>query len=126
MTVVRGMWTIDNNHGAQLTYHTGRKITEGAFPTVGSWVSYGLGTANRNLPEFVVLGNPSADCCGAAWTHGSAYLGPEHAGVRLRRSMPRNRSRLFGLADENLTPEEQKENFGLIGELNRAGRDPVS
>ena len=84
LCVARGMWTIDNNHGAQLTYHTGRKITEGAFPTVGSWVSYGLGTLNSNLPEFVVLGNPSADCCGAAWTHGASYLGPTHAGVRMK------------------------------------------
>ena len=56
ISVLRGMWTIDNNHGAQLTFHTGRKITEGAFPTIGSWASYGLGSVNENLPEFVVLG----------------------------------------------------------------------
>ncbi|MFT5326927.1 MAG: hypothetical protein ACI8P0_004810, partial [Planctomycetaceae bacterium] len=119
MCVVRSMWTIDNNHGAQLTYHTGRKITEGAYPTVGSWVSYGLGTANRNLPEFVVLGNPSADCCGAAWTHGSSYLGPKYAGVRLKVDAKRPLS-FVRSAKENLTIDEQREMFGLIGQLNRA------
>ncbi len=118
LCLVRGMWTIDNNHGAQLTYHTGRKISEGAFPTVGSWVSYGLGTANRNLPEFVVLGNPSADCCGAAWTHGSSYLGPKHAGVRLKVDA-KNPLSFVRSADEQLTPEEQRKNFGLLGQLNR-------
>ena len=118
LCLVRGMWTIDNNHGAQLTYHTGRKISEGAYPTVGSWVSYGLGTANRNLPEFVVLGNPSADCCGAAWTHGSSYLGPKHAGVRLKVDA-KNPLSFVRSADEQLTPDEQRKNFGLLGQLNR-------
>lgn len=118
LCLLRGMWTIDNNHGAQLTYHTGRKITEGAFPTVGSWVSYGLGTANRNLPEFVVLGNPSADCCGAAWTHGSGYLGPKHAGVRLNVDAKEPLS-FVRSADSQLSQEQQRRNFGLLGQLNR-------
>ena len=30
-----------------------------------------------------MLGEPTGDCCGGSWTHGAAYLGPEHAGVRL-------------------------------------------
>ncbi len=118
LCLIRGMWTIDNNHGAQLTYHTGRKITEGAHPTVGSWVSYGLGTANRNLPEFVVLGNPSADCCGAAWTHGSSYLGPKHAGVRLKVDAEQPLA-FVKSADGDLTPAQQEKNFGLLGQLNR-------
>lgn len=118
LTVARGMWTIDNNHGAQLTYHTGRKITEGAFPTVGAWVSYGLGTLNSNLPEFVVLGNPSADCCGAAYTHGASYLGPQHDGVRLKVDPARPLS-FVKPADPDLTLEEQRENFSLLGRLNR-------
>ena len=45
--------------------------------------SYGLGSLNQNLPEYVVLGTPTGDCCGGEWTHGGGYLGPEHAGVRL-------------------------------------------
>lgn len=118
LSLIRSMWTIDNNHGAQLTYHTGRKITEGAFPTVGSWISYGLGSANNNLPHYVVLGNPSADCCGAAWTHGSAYLGPEHAGVRLKVDR-KNPLPFVRSADESLSPTEQQEMFGLLGKLNR-------
>ena len=37
---------------------------DGYFPTIGSWVHYGLGSLNDNLPQFVVLGTPLADCCG--------------------------------------------------------------
>src|SRR6266542_2662659 len=81
LAVVRSLWTVHNDHGAQLTWHTGRHPREGPFPTIGSWVSYGLGTLNRNLPEYVVLGTPTGDCCGGSWTHGAAYLGPELSGI---------------------------------------------
>ncbi|MHC5541938.1 DUF1501 domain-containing protein, partial [Singulisphaera rosea] len=75
---IRSMWTTDNNHGAQLQFHTGRHPLEGLFPTIGSWVHYGLGSLNDDLPQFVVLGTPIADCCGGVGGHGAQYLGPEH------------------------------------------------
>ena len=78
IAVVRSMWTTDNNHGAQLQFHTGRHVLEGQFPTIGSWIHYGLGTLNENLPQFVVMGRPIADCCGGVGAHGANYLGPEH------------------------------------------------
>jgi hypothetical protein len=60
IAVVRSMWTTDNNHGAQLQFHTGRHVLDGQFPTIGSWVHYGLGSLNENLPQFVVMGKPIA------------------------------------------------------------------
>src|SRR4029078_4035832 len=81
--VVRSLWTTDNNHGAQLQYHTGRHSLEGAFPTIGSWIHYGLGSLNENLPQFIVLGTPLADCCDGVNGHGGHYLGPQHNGVRM-------------------------------------------
>ena len=57
--------------------------SKGSFPTIGSWVHYGLGTLNDNLPQFVVMGTPIADCCGGLGGHGASYLGPEHDGVQL-------------------------------------------
>ena len=36
LCLVRSMWTTDNNHGAQLQFHTGRHSLEGPFPTIGS------------------------------------------------------------------------------------------
>ena len=72
LAVVRSLWTIHNDHGAQLTWQTGRHPRELEHPTIGSWVTYGLGSMNENLPEYVVLGVPTGDCCGGAFTHGAA------------------------------------------------------
>lgn len=117
LAVVRSLWTTDNDHGAQLQWHTGRHVREGAFPTVGSWVSYGLGTLNQNLPEYVVLGTPTGDCCGGEWTHGAGYLGPEYAGVRLNvgtaEPLP------FVKAGADVDPTEQKAEYSLLGKLNK-------
>jgi Protein of unknown function (DUF1501) len=122
LAVVRSLWTSDNDHGAQLQFHTGRHVREGAHPTIGSWISYGLGTLNENLPEYVVLGEPTGDCCGGSWTHGAAYLGPEHAGVRLdpaaKEPLP------FVTPGSGMSAQEQVAEFGLLGRLNRlAGID---
>ena len=122
IAVVRSLWTSDNDHGAQLQFHTGRHVREGAHPTIGSWVAYGLGTLNENLPEYVVLGEPTGDCCGGSWTHGAAYLGPEHAGVRLN---PDGKEPLpFVAPGAGMSHEEQVAEFSLMGRLNRlAGID---
>ena len=117
LAVVRSLWTNDNDHGAQLTWHTGRHVREGGLPTIGSWACYGLGTMNANLPEYVVLGVPTGDCCGGAWTHGAGYLGPDHAGVRLgsdpARPLPWLTSGPLGQ-----TRDEQIAGLSLLGKLN--------
>jgi hypothetical protein len=85
IAVVRSMWTTDNNHVAQLQYHTGRHMLEGAFPTIGSWVHSGLGSLNDNLPQFVVLGTPLADCCAGVNGHGLAGIEyPDDPALRAR------------------------------------------
>src|SRR5438270_210403 len=122
LAVVRSHRTIHNDHGTQLTWHTGRHPREGAFPTIGSWVSYGLGSLNQNLPEYVVLGTPTGDCCGGEWTHGAGYLGPEHAGVRLhldaKEPLP------YVKPAGGVARAEQEAEFSLLGKLNRlAGID---
>ena len=118
LAVVRSLWTIHNDHGTQLTWHTGRHPREGSFPTIGSWISYGLGTSNQNLPEYVVLGQPTGDCCGGEWTHGAGYLGPEHAGVRLdvgsATPLP-----YVSPAGGGILAEEQAATFSLLGRLNQ-------
>src|SRR5687767_2368747 len=116
IAVVRSLWTVHNDHGAQLTFQTGRHPREGAHPTLGSWVAYGLGTLNQNLPEYVVLGTPTGDCCGGTWTFGAGYLGPEHAGVRL--SIDPKKPLPFIAPPAGMTQQEQLENLSLLGKLN--------
>jgi Protein of unknown function (DUF1501) len=116
LAVVRSMWTTDNDHAAQLQFHTGRHVFEGFHPTIGSWVHYGLGALSDNLPQFVVLGSPPGDCCGGVATHGASYLGPEHAGVPLvvdpRNPLP------FGTPGATVTQEERKGQLDLLRDLN--------
>jgi hypothetical protein len=121
LAVVRSLWTTDNNHGAQLQYHTGRHALEGAFPTVGSWVHYGLGSLNDNLPQFVVLGTPLADCCAGVNGHGSDYLGPEHAGVQLRID-PKN-PLPYASPGRDKFVQEQKGEFALLDKLHRLSEE---
>src|SRR4030095_11510527 len=122
LAIVRSVWTIHNDHGAQLTWQTGRHPRELEHPTIGSWVSYGLGSLNQNLPAYVVLGVPTGDCSGGAFTHGAAYLGPEHGGVRL--SVDAKKPLAFIKPPEGISPEEQGGNLRLLGKLNHlAGID---
>ncbi len=123
LAVVRSLWTIHNDHGAQLTWQTGRHPRELAHPTLGSWVAYGLGSMNENLPEYVVLGTPTGDCCGGTFTYGAAYLGPEHGGVRLNTD-PKNSLPFIAPPKDSITVEEQMQNLSLLGKLNHlAGID---
>ncbi len=117
LAVVRSLYTTDNDHGAQLQWHTGRHVREGPFPTIGSWACYGLGSLNQNLPEYVVLGVPTGDCCGGEWTHGAGYLGPEYAGVRLAVGGPDPLPFVRPAAGERR--DEQEAEFSLLGKLNR-------
>jgi len=117
LAIVRSMWTTDNDHGAQLQFHTGRHAIEGPYPTIGSWVHWGLGSLNDNLPSFCVLGTPLADCCGGVQGHGANYLGPEHTGIQLATD-PAN-PLPFAQPDKTVFREEQAAEFALLGKLNR-------
>jgi len=84
---IRSMNTDAINHEPAITFmQTGNQNT--GKPCLGSWVSYGLGSLNENLPTFVVLMAKSTNteqlqAVGARlWSAG--YLPGEHAGVQLR------------------------------------------
>jgi hypothetical protein len=61
IAVVRSMWCHESNHfPAVIETSTGQRGRQFDHPTLGSWVSYALGSANENLPAFVNLGRPSS------------------------------------------------------------------
>ncbi|QDT39041.1 DUF1501 domain-containing protein [Stratiformator vulcanicus] len=115
LALVRSMWTEDSNHGAQLQFHTGRHRIDGFFPTVGAWATYGLGSLNENLPQFVVLGNPVADCCGGVEAHGGSYLGPRYDGVQL--NIDPDNPLPYAKRPEGRSLEEQAAEFDLVRKL---------
>lgn len=116
LAIVRSMWTTDNDHAAQLQFHTGRHIFDGFFPSIGSWVHYGLGTLNENLPQFIVLGGPPGDCCGGVGAHDGSYLGPEHTGVRMK--LDPNNPLAFGRPSGNVTTQQRRSQLDLLRDLN--------
>ena len=61
IAVVRSMWCHEGNHfPAVIETCTGHRGRQFDHPTLGSWVSYALGSANKNLPTFVNIGRPSS------------------------------------------------------------------
>ncbi len=78
LCVIRSMTSDHTNHyEATLGIHTGSFTF--ARPSIGSWVSYGLGTENRNLPSFVVIAPKSPYAGGQVW--GSDFLPGSHQGT---------------------------------------------
>ncbi len=78
LCVIRSMESDHTNHyEATLGIHTGSFTF--VRPSIGSWVSYGLGTENRNLPSFVVIAPQSPYAGGQVW--GSDFLPGSHQGT---------------------------------------------
>jgi hypothetical protein len=81
--VIRSMCTEQFNHApAQLFVHTGQPRL--GYPSMGSWVTYGLGSENQDLPGFVVLcsGGKVPDAGKSVW--GSGFLPTVYQGVQCR------------------------------------------
>jgi hypothetical protein len=80
---VKSMWTDQFNHApAELFLYTGSPRNGGA--AMGSWVTYGLGTENQNLPGFVVLISGGTDPTGGKALWSTGYLPSIYQGVQCR------------------------------------------
>lgn len=81
---VRSMYTEAINHDPAITFfQTGSQIA--GRPSLGSWLSYGLGSVNENLPAFIVLvsaGQGGQPLYSRLW--GNGFLDSRHQGVRFR------------------------------------------
>lgn len=84
ITIINSMRTDEFNHGpAQLFLHTG--FARPGRPSFGSWVTYGLGSENENLPAYVVLlSGPLAGAGTSLWSTG--FLPSIYQGVQFRSS----------------------------------------
>jgi hypothetical protein len=85
LCIVKSMFTEAINHDPALTFfQTGNQLP--GRPSIGSWVSYGLGSDNTNLPSFIVLVSKNAvkDQPLYARLWGNGFLPSEHQGVQFR------------------------------------------
>jgi hypothetical protein len=106
-----------NHPTAMYQMNTGNRF--GGDPAVGAWVTYGLGTENRDLPGFVVLPELSYPQGGAAnW--GNGFLPAHYQGTPLR---PKGSPILDLQPPEGITRSQQREDLDLLGMLNRRHLD---
>jgi hypothetical protein len=85
LCIIKSMHTEQINHDPAITFfQTGHQLP--GRPSMGSWISYGLGSENKNLPAFVVLvsKNASKDQPLYARLWGNGFLPSEHQGVQFR------------------------------------------
>jgi len=111
---VRSMYTTDNDHAAEFQMHHGRHKLDEQQPVVGSWIHYGLGTLNEDLPQFVFLGQYKDPRVRQDFS--ADYLGPQHSAVEL--SLDPGNPLPFGKRLDGVAAQEQANEFGFIRDLN--------
>ena len=80
LTIIRSMHADTGNHTPALFLHNSGFPVNG-FPSMGSWLSYGLGTVTESLPAFVVLPDGRGAPSGGASSWSSGFLPATHQGV---------------------------------------------
>lgn len=110
--LIRSMNTDNNEHfQASLAMHTGSFFA--ARPSIGSWISYGLGTPNKNLPSFVVIA-PHLPYAGTQ-VFANDFLPAYHQGTRV---LP-GKEPVPNVKPQKNTAELQELELGFAGALNK-------
>jgi len=115
ITIVRSMQTTQFNHApAQIFMNTGHRVI--GRPSLGAWLSYGLGTESKDLPAFVVLlsGENNPDGGKSCW--GSGFLPTTHQGVEFRSGAD---PVLFVSNPDGIDSEGRRGTITTINDLNR-------
>ncbi|MEM7384765.1 MAG: DUF1501 domain-containing protein [Verrucomicrobiota bacterium] len=121
---LHGMQTEGVAHGpASLFLHTG--ATNLIRPSMGSWILYGLGAENDNMPGFIAINPPATK--GGPRNYGPAFLPADYQGTAIGRvGVPAEKAGIAHLNNHHLTSAQQQHQFDLLQNLNRhqIGRGP--
>ena len=115
MAFIHGIKTDNQNHGPSTLHVTTGSQFPGS-PSVGSWVNYGLGSVNQDMPGYIVIQDPrGAPVNGAAvWANG--YLPAAYQGTLLR---PTGNPILNLNRPNGMTAEQQRREFDALAKLNQ-------
>jgi hypothetical protein len=105
---------------AMYQMNTGRVFM--GYPSLGSWVTYGLGSESDDLPAFVVMTQPEGTPEGGAPCWGSGFLPVQHQGTLLRNG-PSPIINLKG--SDEISMAQQRSTLNLLREMNETGPDPL-
>jgi uncharacterized protein (DUF1501 family) len=115
IAIVKGMVTDAFNHApGQIMMSTGSQ--QFGRPSMGSWVTYGLGSESRDLPGFVVLNSGTKGPSGGNSNWGSGFLPTAYQGVQFRGS---GDPVLYLSNPRGVSPEVQKDSLEAVNRLNR-------
>jgi hypothetical protein len=121
ITIVKSMVTDAFNHApGQLLMNTGMQLF--GRPSVGAWVTYGLGSESRDLPAFVVFSSGAKGPSGGNSCWGSGFLPTVYQGVQFRGS---GDPVLYLSNPEGVTPAIQKDTIETVDKLNQMRLDTV-
>jgi hypothetical protein len=117
LCLIRSMHTNGQDHGqAVLNLNTGSESQ--VRPSMGSWLIYGLGTENQNLPGFVTI-SPTAGASGAQ-NYGSAFLPAVYQGTPIGQPGTGIRqAEIQHIRNASLTPDLQRKQLDFVQQLNR-------
>ncbi len=112
IALVRSWWADGVNHvGSVCQMNTGSILA--GRPSLGAWVTYGLGTANQNLPAFVVM-NDAAEPVGGPRNWGNAWLPATFQGTPFRKD---GAPILYLNPPKGISDEQQRAKLDLINSL---------
>jgi len=119
LCLLRGMSADNPQHaGATLQFHTGTFAE--VRPSMGSWISYGLGSENANLPSFVSIQG------GGVREYGSAFLPAIHQGTRLSVPLDAKTLPIENLGNVSANDAIQGKRLDFIQRMNRRLLDEVN
>ena len=115
MAFIHGIKVDNNNHGpATMHVNTGSQLQGSA--SVGSWITYGLGSENRNLPGYVVIQDPRGAPVNGSAVWGNGYLPASYQGTQFRSTG----SPILDLElPKGLTRDQQRREFDFLAQLNQ-------
>lgn len=115
LCVIRSAYSETFNHGPAVSFMTTGSAQYGR-PTMGAWLSYGLGSENRNLPAFVVLqsGVKLQPLLNSYWSNG--FLPSQHEGMPLR---PHGDPVLFLSNPQGIDRHRRRQQLDLLASVNR-------
>ncbi len=112
--VIRSMYSFNPTHTPSVSlYHTGSILLN--RPSIGSWVSYGLGSENQNLPSFVSLGAGSLGGSSAR----AAFLPPENQGAPVNFTELDPEKMIPNLRNVHLDRDAQRKQLDAVQALNK-------
>ena len=117
LCIIRSLYGTNAAHGgALLKLHTGSDNF--IRPSMGSWVTYGLGTENQNLPGFITICPTFAH--GGVNNWGSAFLPAAYQGTPLgNATVPAAQAAVHHIKNAHLNPSQQRAQLDLLAQMNR-------